>query len=321
MNIIAAILPVIIIGIYIYKKDKNKEPTGLLIKLFIGGIASTIITIVLGLILELFLPNLVADNLAKLNTLELIIYAFISVGLVEELSKWIMTYIISYNNKEFDEIYDIIVYSVFVSLGFAALENILYVMDKGMITAVTRGIFSVPGHTCVGIYMGYYLGLAKIDEVKNNGKSKNKNLLLSIIVPSFLHGVFDYCLFKSSITYLIIFLLFVIILFLYAKDKVEEFANMKMNLNTLSPDQANSTPTNIIPNQANSTSNNIIPNQVNSTPNNIISNQVNSTPNNIIPNLVPISPSNNISETIKCPYCNNIIAKNNYCPNCGKKIE
>ena len=309
MNIIAAILPVIIIGIYIYKKDKNKEPTGLLIKLFIGGIASTIITIVLGSIVELFLPNLVADNIAKLNTLELIIYAFISVGLVEELSKWIITYIISYNNKEFDEIYDIIVYSVFVSLGFAALENILYVMDKGMITAITRGIFSVPGHTCVGIYMGYYLGLAKIDEVKNNEKNKNKHLLLSIIVPSILHGIFDYCLFKRSITYLIAFLLFVIILFLYAKDKVEEFANMKMNLNILSPNQVNLTP------------NNIISNQVTSTPNNMIANQVTSTSNNIISNLNPIPPSNNTSEIIQCPYCNNIIAKNNYCPNCGKKIE
>ena len=230
MNIIIAILPVILIGIYIYNKDKNKEPVSLLVKLFLGGIASTFITIVISLLSGIFFPVLITEDPTQLNNIEIIIYAFIGIGFIEEFSKWIITYLISYNNKEFDEVYDIIVYSVFVSLGFAALENILYVTDNEMITAITRGVFSVPSHTCVGIYMGYYLGLAKISEVNNNKKNKNKNLFLSIIVPSILHGIFDYCLLKSKITYLIAFLLFVIILYLYSKDKVDKFTNKNMKI-------------------------------------------------------------------------------------------
>ena len=55
------------------------------------------------------------------------IYVFLFVALIEEGSKFLMTYILGYNNKEFDEVYDMIVDASFVSLGFAFYENLIYI--------------------------------------------------------------------------------------------------------------------------------------------------------------------------------------------------
>ena len=117
--LIIAILPVILLGTYIYKKDKHKEPSSLLVKLFISGIISTFIVVIVSVIATIIFPFL-NENYATMSALEFFVYIFISIALLEEVCKWIMSYYIGYKNKEFDEFYDIIVYAVFVALGFAA---------------------------------------------------------------------------------------------------------------------------------------------------------------------------------------------------------
>ena len=96
-----SVLPIIIIGNYIYQKDKNKEPKELLIKLFIGGIGSCFITLFLSIILKQLVPYISADA-SNLSPLKLLIHVYIGVGLIEEFSKWIIVYLVSYNNKEFE---------------------------------------------------------------------------------------------------------------------------------------------------------------------------------------------------------------------------
>ena len=166
----------------------------------------------------------------KLNLIELIFHVFIGVALVEEFSKWIMTYLISYNNEEFDEIYDIIIYSVFVSLGFAALENILYVAQGGISTAIARALLAVPGHACDGVFMGYYFGLAKISEINNNEKLKRKNLVLSLLAPTILHGIYDYCLFTGRLIFLLLFFCFVFCLYKYSNKKIKQYSSIKRKI-------------------------------------------------------------------------------------------
>ena len=173
--LIISILPIIIIGNYIYNKDKEKEPTKLLAKLFISGILSTIFVIVVSIILETLFP-IFSNNTEELNTIELIVNVFIGIALVEEFSKWIVIYKIAYNHEEFNEFYDMIVYAAFVSLGFACIENILYVLSNGIGTGILRAILSVPGHACDGIFMGYYLGLAKISKTNKREDLTKKNL-------------------------------------------------------------------------------------------------------------------------------------------------
>ena len=221
--LLISVMPIIIIERYIYKKDKNKEPIKLLIKLSLGGILSLIITLIISIILGIIFPVLNASTI-KQNLVEVFIYAFIGVALVEEFSKWIVTYIITYNNKEFDELYDMIIYCVFVSLGFACIENIMYVFSSGISVGIRRALFSVPGHACNGVFMGYYLGLSKIDKHNKKEDLAKKNLLLSILVPTALHGTFDFCLMSRQIILLLTFYIFVFILYKKSIKKVNEIS-------------------------------------------------------------------------------------------------
>jgi len=223
MLLLIAILPVILLGIFIYKKDKNGEPKKLLAKLFIGGILSCFLTLLISSFMEALFPIFAADT-ENLTFLGLAIYVFIGIALVEEFSKFVFAYFISNNENSFDEIYDAIVYCVFVSLGFAAFENILYVYENGFGTGVLRALTAVPGHACDGVFMGYYLGLAKIASVNKNIKLRNKNLLLSLIVPTLLHGIYDFCLFTGEVIFFLIFIVFVILLYVHSVKKINKLS-------------------------------------------------------------------------------------------------
>lgn len=216
-------LPVIILCRYIYKRDKNKEPLKLLLKLFLGGVLSIILVLIITLVLSILFPIFAAD-LTALNYFQLAIYVFIGIALVEEFCKWIITYFICYNNQEFEEIYDMIVYSVFVSLGFAFLENLLYVFEHGLTTGILRALLSVPGHAAYGIMMGYYFGLAKKHSVLGNKGQVRKYISLSIIVPVILHGIYDYLLFAQSEIALVIFAAFMIFIYIMSFITVNNVA-------------------------------------------------------------------------------------------------
>ncbi len=226
--LILSILPVVLMGYIIYKNDKvEKESPGLLCKLFLGGIGAVAITLIITILVYLFFP--VFASTESLDLIMLIPYCFIIVGLVEEGSKWIILKGLTWKNKEFNYIYDAIVYAVFVSLGFAALENIIYVLNGGIATAITRTIFSIPGHTFFGVFMGYYYGLAKQAEINGNIKLEKKNLYLSLLVPTTLHGIFDYCLFSMQPLLIIVYLIFVIFLYVKAFKRIKQLGNIKLN--------------------------------------------------------------------------------------------
>lgn len=220
-----AILPVLVIGTYVNRKDRNKEPTAILVKLFVFGVLSCFVVFYVSYILGNIFPVLSANS-TKSTFIELLIYTFIGVALVEEGSKLLMVYSIGYKNKEFDEIYDIIIYAVFVALGFAAFENILYVFGNDTIagsikTGVLRAVLSVPGHACDGLFMGYYLSLAKISELQNQKEMSKKYLLKSLLIPTILHGTYDFCLLINNVLFLLVFLVFVIWMYINSIKKLK----------------------------------------------------------------------------------------------------
>lgn len=221
--LIISILPVLLVGIYIYKKDRNKEPKKLLTNLFIAGVSSSFIAIVISSVLEKLFPFF-AYEITELNLIELIVYVFVGISLVEESSKWIMVYNITYNNEEFDEIYDMIVYCVFVALGFACFENILYVQKGGVVTGIIRAISAIPSHACEGVLMGYYLGLAKINSINNDEKLSKKNKILSILIPTVSHGIYDYCIFSGKLIFMFIFLILLIYFYSYIITKINKIS-------------------------------------------------------------------------------------------------
>ena len=224
-----SILPVFLLGNYIYNKDQNKEPIKLLIKLFLGGIASCVLTLIITIPLSFTLPILM-ENPSDLNSIELFIYSFIGVALVEELCKWIFCYKFSYNHIEFDEIYDMIIYSSFVSLGFACFENLLYVIEGGAVTGIARAITAVPAHACFGVFMGYYLGLSKLSYLNNRTDLQKKHVIKSIIIPTIMHGIYDYCLFSQNIILVLILIILIIYTYINTVNKVKRISSITNKL-------------------------------------------------------------------------------------------
>lgn len=226
MNVFLAILPTIVLAKYIYNKDEvEKEPHSLLVLLFIAGILSALTTIVISLLLYT-IPFFDYDDLSMSGVI-LFIKVFFGVGLVEEFSKWIYIYLIGYRNKAFNYLYDAIVYSVFVSLGFATIENIIYVAQYGSEVALYRMVLSVPGHAFFGVAMGYYLGLSKLANIHNMHDKSTIYLLMSIFVPTFIHSTFDYLIMDEL---MLIYYIFVIGLYIYALSKVRKISKITVDL-------------------------------------------------------------------------------------------
>ncbi len=220
-----AIIPVTAILLYVYGKDRNKEPTKLLVKLFIFGIVSCFITVAISEVLESIIP-LFGYETDELSGIELFISVFIGIALIEEFSKWLMAYLIGYKSEEFDEVYDSIVYAIFVSLGFAFFENVLYVIyNQSLLVGALRGILSVPGHACYALYMGYYLSLAKIFSRKGRKDIEKLYLVLSVIVPTILHGIYDYCILSKIEILLLVFVAFIAFLYCFSIKRLKLLAS------------------------------------------------------------------------------------------------
>ena len=200
--LILSILPVYLLNRYINSKDSEKEPKELLKKLTKGGIYAALLTIVISLFLPLISPALDATRTEVMNPVELLIYAFIGVALVEESCKYYFTHKYTYNNREFDYLFDMIVYATYVSLGFALLENLIYVITGGIYVGLLRAITAIPMHACTGVMMGHFLGEAKYNEI--NKKSAKKNKILALLVPILMHGAYDYSAFSGNILMFII---------------------------------------------------------------------------------------------------------------------
>ncbi len=185
------LLPVFLLMIFIYFQDKyQKEPIKKLVKAFFAGMLAIAFTMVLDTIIEFTLGQIPA----LANTV--FYQAFLTAGIPEELSKFLIFLIFIWRDKDFDEYFDGIVYACFISLGFACLENIMYVFDAsmaslagGFVTSFLRAVLSVPGHFLFGVILGYFLSLAKFKPEK-----KGRYMVLGLLLAMLAHGMFDWLL-------------------------------------------------------------------------------------------------------------------------------
>ena len=208
--LLASLAPVLIILFYIYFRDKyDKEPLGLLLKALLMGI----VIIVPVIFIERLLMNLIPQS-SKVAAAAY--HAFVVAGSTEELFKFLALYLLVWKSPSFDEKFDGIVYAVFVSLGFAGVENVLYVMDGGMQTALTRALTAVPAHAIFGITMGYYLGIAHMYK-----ELKGPYLARALLVPILLHGIYDFILMVEVGWLLLLFIPYVILLYITGMKKIK----------------------------------------------------------------------------------------------------
>jgi RsiW-degrading membrane proteinase PrsW (M82 family) len=185
-----AVIPSIILLIFVISKNKGKrDPVKLLVLLALGGALSTIPSIIAETVGEMIVGILVPSY-------NVYFYAFVDyflvVAVAEEAFKLIFLSIFSWKNRNFDHSYDGIIYGVCTALGFATLENILYVSEYGVGTAVLRAFSAVPLHCTCGVLMGYFY--AKARECANNDDSSQcfTNMVFAYLAPVGLHGLYDF---------------------------------------------------------------------------------------------------------------------------------
>lgn len=190
-----SLAPIFIIAFYIYSRDiYEKEPLSYLLKaLSIGAI---IVLPVVFIEKQLSVP---AEKLEGISNAAWI--AFIVAGLTEEGMKYLAFLLFFWKSSNFNERFDGIVYAVYISLGFAGIENILYVFSGGYSVGIVRALTAVPAHALFGVVMGYYFGLAKFYP-----KFRGVYLILAFFLPFVFHGLYDFLLMANSPFFLSIFI-------------------------------------------------------------------------------------------------------------------
>lgn len=188
--LIAAMLPIIILLMYVFNKDTEKEPVKeLLIAFGFGAVA-----ILLSFCLSVPFGAIGLYTEECTNLTEAIRHAFFAAAIPEEIAKFVMLWLFMRRTKEYDQYMDGIVYAVCVSLGFAAVENIMYVVSTGMGTAIFRALTAVPAHYCMGVLMGYYYSMQRLGYKKHT-----KDKVMVLVAPILLHGAYDALLFAITV--------------------------------------------------------------------------------------------------------------------------
>ncbi len=217
----AAVIPAVFLMVRVYRADRlEKEPIGLLLTLILLGIISTLLASITEWVgenlLELLLP---ADGL-----LYALLLNFVVVGLSEEGFKYLVLKRRTWRSPEFNCQFDGVVYAVFVSLGFALWENLGYVAAYGMETALARAVTAVPGHACFGVFMGVWYGIARRWELYGESHLSKRARRAAVVVPTLLHGFYDFIASMERDWFVLVFLVFVLLLFITAMRLVRRLS-------------------------------------------------------------------------------------------------
>jgi len=180
----AALLPAILLWVFIWQKDPQKEPTSRLFKATLWGVAIVVPVILVESIIELILFGVDSNPSTILGAS---IEAFFVAALPEESFKLLVLWLVLRKNPFFDEHFDGIVYSVCIGLGFAAIENVFYVLsqDEWLSIAISRALLAVPGHYAFAVIMGYYYS------VYHFVNKTRKTAAYILLIPFLAHGIYD----------------------------------------------------------------------------------------------------------------------------------
>lgn len=200
MSLIALALgPVVAIFFFLWAKDRyEKEPLRrIILTAGIGAVAAIPIVLV-----ELLWGH-VLEDIPNMSVNELAFMAFVEVGLTEEFFKAAAFLITAYWSKHMNEPYDGVIYGAAAALGFAAIENVLYVLVGGVGVALLRALTAVPAHAMFGIFVGYFAGRAKFTSYP---VLKPILILAGFALAVFQHGLYDFLLFITQTDYPLAFL-------------------------------------------------------------------------------------------------------------------
>ena len=181
----AALLPAIVLWVYIWKQDKQPEPTNWLVKAVMWGVAICMPVAMLEMGIEMVLFG--ADGKPS-NLFDTTIMAFFVAAVPEESFKLLALWLVLRKNPYFDEHFDGIVYAVCVGLGFAAIENVFYVLgeeENWVSVAIARALLAVPGHYAFAVLMGYFYSVYHFVD------RSPRTAACILLVPVLAHGIYD----------------------------------------------------------------------------------------------------------------------------------
>jgi len=205
--------PVIICLFYIFVRDKyEKEPWSLLVVGLLAGLLIAVPVMRTAGFVVGFMPPMGQFG-------EAVFLSFAVAGLVEEGFKFAALYFLIWQNRNMNEKMDGIVYAVFISLGFAGVENLLYVLHPsmgGMGTALGRALISVPAHALFGVLMGYYFAMAKFEPA-----ARKEYIAYAFIVPVLVHGIYNTLLLSGNVLLLLAFAPFIVVLWINGLNKIK----------------------------------------------------------------------------------------------------
>ncbi len=208
--VLAAVIPAGFLLRYIYRQDKiEKEPPSLLWSLILRGVAAALCAIVLEMIGSAILERTLSPD----HPYYIAVLAFLVVAGAEEGAKLFFLKRRTWNDPNFSHMYDAVVYSAAVSLGFAAFENIKYVFSYGLSVVLPRALFAIPGHLGFSVFMGVFYGRARLCANHGNSVGKTWNLLLGYLTSVFLHGFYDACAMSGTTQATLLFYGFVAIMY------------------------------------------------------------------------------------------------------------
>ena len=206
----AALLPAAILWLYIWKKDSQPEPTSMLGKAVLLGVGICIPVVIVEIGIEFLLFS---AGIAPTDLVGTTIRAFVVAAIPEETFKLLALWLILRKNLHFDEHFDGIVYAVCVGLGFAAIENVFYILgeEEWMSVAISRALLAVPAHYAFAILMGYYYSVYHFVD------HSTKNAICILLVPVMAHGIYDAIALSGSVNSYIGGVSFLILIFFCIK--------------------------------------------------------------------------------------------------------
>ena len=178
--LVAALLPAVLLGYYVWKQDPEPEPRNWLIRAVLYGVGICFPVV----LVEMAISSVFIGG-EPTSLLGTTFQAFFVAALPEESFKLLALWLVLRRNPYFDEHFDGIVYAVFIGLGFAAIENIGYVMSNGLSVAIMRALLAVPGHYAFAILMGYYYSVYHFSD------RSPRTAACILIVPVVAHGIYD----------------------------------------------------------------------------------------------------------------------------------
>lgn len=219
---LAALLPGFFLLRYVYRKDRvEKESPALLGSLLLQGVWAALAAIVL----EMIGMRLLSISLSPESPYYVLVLAFLVVGAVEEGTKFFFLKRRTWNAPDFDHTFDAILYSVFVSMGFALFENVKYVFGYGLGVALPRAFLAVPGHMGFAVFMGFFYSRAKVAQLRGQNGRMRINLALSYLSAVFLHGFYDATAMMSTALSMTLYIAFVVVMYIVVISLVKRESN------------------------------------------------------------------------------------------------